>query len=71
MIFLLFNWLSDNNLLFCVILLLDVVCGLLDMLGYGTLSRRLKTIRKDIRRHVVLDFCRFLNVILLNINTYT
>ena len=41
------------------------------MLGYGTLSRRLKTIRKDIRRHVVLDFCRFLNVILLNINTYT
>ena len=49
MIFLL---LSDNNLLFCIILLLDVVYGLLDMLGYGTLSRRLKTIRKDIRCHV-------------------
>ena len=32
------------------------------MLGYGTLSRRLKTIRKDIRRHVVLDFCRFLDI---------
>lgn len=40
------GWKLLFNLMLCVWLPLD-------MLGHGTLSRRLKSIRKDIRRHVV------------------
>lgn len=52
-----FIWLSGKFL--CVYF---VWCYTLvsDMFGYGTLSRRLKSIKKDIRRHVVLFLYRMI-----------